>query len=183
MLIEWRPVRGYEGVYSVSNTGLVRSERRVIVMKNGRTKTIKERVLKPTKVGAGYLALHLGANNPKYVHRLVAEAFLPIVDGKCEINHIDEDKTNNNLYNLEWVTHVDNSRYGTRNARVRNKLSKSFRAIEAMKDGVVTKKYETMHDAERDGFCRRGIQLCLAGKLKTYKGYVWRDSVLGKADY
>ena len=100
----------------VSDTG------RVVRMASSRRKgrawqTFEQLELKPRKIGAGYLAINCKIENKKlncYLHRLVAEAFLGINPEKREVNHIDGDKTNNNLSNLEWVTHSENHRHAVR---------------------------------------------------------------------
>ena len=103
----WTDIKGYEGLYQVSNFGRVK-----------RVKT--NRVLKGSKHTHGYLVVGLYKNNTKStkkIHRLVAEVFIPNTDNKPEVNHIDEDKTNNMVSNLEWVTAKENSNHGTRNER------------------------------------------------------------------
>lgn len=106
---QWKSIAGYEGLYEVSNLGRVRS------LKFGKTK-----ILKPGRVGGGYLIVKLLKDcirkNMK-VHRLVAEAFIPNPNKLKTVNHKDEDKTNNNVNNLEWMTLADNLNYGTRNKR------------------------------------------------------------------
>jgi len=85
----WKDVAGWEGSYQVSTYGRVKS------LKYG-----KERILKPNKNSSGYLTVSLyieGKTFSKVVHRLVAIAFVPNHDNKCDVNHIDEDKTNNHL--------------------------------------------------------------------------------------
>ena len=107
MIEEWKPVVGYEGLYEVSNTGQIRSLKRNII-------------LRPKKEPTGYLRCNLSLNkNVKTfsIHRLVAQAFLPNPDNLPEVNHKDEDKTNNRVENLEWCNHKYNMNYGTRNIR------------------------------------------------------------------
>lgn len=108
----YRQIEGYEN-YEVSIHGDVR---------NRKTK----RVLKPFFIGAGYKAVALTSNQNNikilYVHQLVGEAFLDR-NGLPEINHKDEDKTNNHISNLEWCTHLYNCRYGTRNQRLKETMN------------------------------------------------------------
>ena len=107
----WKDIGGYEGSYQVSNMGRVRSVDRVVTFKDGSMRKFKGKVLKPY-LGKGYERVMLcnenGAIN-KTVHRLVLEAFKPHVNmNDLEVNHMDGDKLNNHLSNLEWVTARDN---------------------------------------------------------------------------
>ena len=106
----WRPISGYEGLYEVSNLGRVRSLPR---MRKGRGVGLHRAgggIIIPIVVGK-YLGVQLcnvEQQKKKYIHRLVAEQFLPLVDGKNDINHIDGDKYNNRISNLEWCTPSEN---------------------------------------------------------------------------
>ena len=91
---QWRDIEGFDGLYQVSNQGRVKS------LKYG-----KEKILKGVKSCNGYLTVGLckdGKEVRKYIHRLVAEAFLPNPQNLPQVNHKDEDKTNNCVENLEW---------------------------------------------------------------------------------
>ena len=120
----WRPVVGYEGLYEVSNTGRVRSLDRY----DRKNRLKKGKLLKNKDNGNGYLLCGLSKNGivkNKYIHRLVAEAFIERPDGLYEVNHKDEDKTNNNVDNLEWCDATYNVNYGTRNIRAKETLIKN----------------------------------------------------------
>lgn len=111
----WKDIKGYEGLYQISNYGNVKSLERVIEDNKG-SYIKKEKILTPTINNRGYY--HIGLrNNSKtkyyYVHRLVAEAFIPNPNNYPIINHKDEDKTNNKVDNLEWCTPKYNANYGT----------------------------------------------------------------------
>lgn len=116
---EWRPVKGYEGYYEVSNRGAVRSLTRSITRKDGVIQTKEARLMTPIKSQDGYLKVKLskeGVTKTVAIHRLVAEAYVRYPgddDDGCvyEVNHIDCDRKNNSCENLEWVTHAYNVKY------------------------------------------------------------------------
>lgn len=109
----WRDIKGYEGYYKVSNLGNVKSVDRVI--NNGGVKyTAKGKLLKLQHNGHGYYQVSLskkGKRKSYKVHRLVAEAFIPNTRKLNHINHIDGNKLNNNVTNLEWVTQQENNQH------------------------------------------------------------------------
>lgn len=116
---EWRPVKGYEGLYDVSDLGRVRSHDRLLNRKNGMVKW-KGRVLKPQKGSKGHWGVSLWNNNqPKtqYVHRLVAMAFIPNPEGYPLVRHLNDVKEDNRKVNLAWGTHSDNAHDAVRNGR------------------------------------------------------------------
>lgn len=107
----WKPVRGYENLYEVSNLGQVRSLPREVPFINGSVRRLKGKILKPLIDHSGYLYVCLainGTQKSKFVHRLVAESFIDIGDSTLEVNHIDGNKSNNCVDNLEWVSHKYN---------------------------------------------------------------------------
>lgn len=116
----WKPIAGYEGLYEASNLGRIRSvdRRRVFSRKDGEVRTafIKGRVLIPGFDGRRCY-LHVGLHKDgkyitKNVHRIIASTFLPNPLNLPEVNHKDENKTNNAVDNLEWCDHLYNNRYG-----------------------------------------------------------------------
>lgn len=109
----WKPVRGYESFYEVSNKGRVRSLDRSCAHSDGKVTKRKGRILKQS-LRAGYPFVHLrggGGAWQVHTHRLVARAFCLKPDGCDIVNHLDGDKTNNNSSNLEWTTFSGNSRH------------------------------------------------------------------------
>ena len=114
----WKPVKGFEGYYEVSNLGRVRSVDRLVKYSNGQIHLHKGRILSPGLVHKlGYLQVALCNNGKikhKMVYRLVAEAFIPNPDNLPQVNHKDENAFNNCVENLEWCTIEYNINYGTR---------------------------------------------------------------------
>lgn len=181
---EWREVKGYEGLYEVSNYGNVRSlARKVEYLKNGRviTQRLKGKMLKPGNHD-GYKSVILCKNRKtksKQVHRLVAEAFIENPLNKQEVNHIDENPSNNNVNNLEWVTHIENSRHGTRGQRIAkantgNPLT-SRQIFQYTEDGELVGTYASPRVAEIEtGFSRNSISSALYNNTHRLKGYIWK---------
>lgn len=107
---EWRPVKGFEELFLVSNTGRVKALGRSY-NDNGTDVWLEEHIVQPFVTNIGYVQYNLrvqGKCFKRYAHRLVAEAFIPNPAHKQEVDHIDNDKTNNCVNNLQWVTHSEN---------------------------------------------------------------------------
>lgn len=113
---EWRTIKGYEGLYEVSSYGRVRSLDRYVKSGYESYRLHKGKVLSPIIATNGYLFVGLQGRRLS-VHRLVAKAFIPNPDNLPEVNHKDEDKTNNVVDNLEWCDHSYNINYGARTER------------------------------------------------------------------
>lgn len=157
---EWKPLTEapYNKFYQVSNLGRVKMIDHILTFKNGRQRHYPEHVLKPTVNSSGYVVYHLSINQHhawRTGHSLVAKAFITNDDpNKTEINHIDEDKTNNNVKNLEWCSHEYNINYGTRNERVRNSNINTHNAmdsipVKAWNDKGFEKEFSSMKEACR----------------------------------
>ena len=173
----WKDIKGYEGLYQVSNTGRVKSFERTVVGRNGSKRTIRERILRPTPTRDGYLRVNLYDSSGKrkffFVHRLVSEAFIKNPKKKSCVNHIDEDKTNNTASNLEWCNYEENNNHGTRNARSAKAQSKSVGQY--TRDGELIKIWQSAHEVKRRlGFDQSAVSKAARGKYKTAYGYVWK---------
>ena len=125
----------------------------------------------------GYLQVSLYDKKRKKktckVHRLIGLTFLRTVEGKDEINHIDEDKTNNAVWNLEWCTRKENNNHGTHNERMGKAHSKPV--AQYTKDGELVKTWPSTMEVERKlGFSNSGVSRVARGKRKTMYGYIWK---------
>jgi len=169
----WLPVEGYEGIYEISDFGRVRSLNYKL--------TGETRILRLRKNKDGYLQVDLRKDGKKKtfkVHRLVALAFVPNMFGLNEVNHINEDKTDNREENLMWCDSKENINWGTRNQRVREKNTNgkcSKPLLQFSKSGDFIQDWPSASEVERVlGFFQGGISMCCLGKTKSYKGFVWK---------
>lgn len=106
-------IKGYEGLYAVNPCGEIKSLSRIVICSNGQKKPVKEKIISPGDNGSGYKFVYLWKNNEskrKYVHRIVAETFIPNPDNLAEINHKDGNKCNNTVTNLEWCNRLYNEK-------------------------------------------------------------------------
>ena len=175
----WKPVKGYEGLYEVSNYGNVRGL--ATRTHNGYGSFIKSgKLLRPTTDKDGYLVVGLrdrGRNKTAKVHRLVAEAFIPNPNGFLQINHKDEDKSNNCVSNLEWCTNTYNLNYGHRSEKAGKTLRhvmKSKKLYQFDLDGNLLRIWPSIHEMQRQlGFSRSNVKNCAMGNYKQSYGYKW----------
>ena len=118
---EWRDIKGYDGIYQVSNRGNVRSlDRRVVNHRGGTTRWCEGKMISPFDNGHGYLVVSLSmgmARKNHYVHRLVAETFLSNQECKPVVNHKDYNTHNNHVSNLEWCTQHENVAHSVEHLR------------------------------------------------------------------
>ena len=125
---EWRPIEGYEGLYEVSSYGRVRGLDRYVKTCYEAYRLYKGKILIPEKTKLGYLLVNLCCNgkvHKKYVHRLVAQTFVPNPENLTEVNHKNEVKSDNCVDNLEWCDRKYNINYGSRleksiNTKIKN---------------------------------------------------------------
>ena len=176
----WKDVVGYEGLYQVSNFGRIKSLPRTLFVYNecgkkiGKRKT-QEKILKIQKDKYGYsrICLSLNGKKLKQVHRLVAEAFIPNPHNLSEVNHKDENKSNNKVENLEWCTRLYNSRFGTIIDRIKEK--QYVPVAQYTPDGVYLKTWKSVGYASKCLNVSRGnISSCCLKNRKTAGGYVWK---------
>ena len=155
----WKPIKGYEENYCVSNYGRIKS-----------TYHASEKFLVPRNAGKGYVQVALFKDQKAknfFVHRIVAEHFVENPSGLEFVNHKDENKSNNVYSNLEWCSASYNNAYGTRMQKVRKKVQQSL-------NGVVIATYNSMTEAGNAVGKKAGaISRCCNGFYKTCGGYEW----------
>lgn len=173
-------IKGFEGKYQVSNMGHILS----LNYQN----TGKAKELSPIKHHGGYLIVHLSYAKNKFrismVHTLVATAFIPNPEGKKYVNHIDGNKTNNKVVNLEWVTSKENMnhaiRTGLRDPHKNNHpkgkdVTNSKHVLQYDKNGVLLKHWECISDAARAIGCNPCmITNNASGRTKSAHGFIWK---------
>lgn len=179
---QWRFIKGFEYRYSVSTLGRVRAETRICFNNRYGYYTLKPKLLKPCLNNKSYLTVTLAKNGrsfPRLVHRLVAEAFLLNPDNKPQINHIDGDRTNNNVDNLEWCSQSENNLHsykelGRIKIGLKGKKSTLSKIVLQIKDNNIIAEFYGTYEAERKtGIARQSIGKVANGKLKQAGGYRW----------
>lgn len=183
----WKDIAGYEGLYQVSNLGRVKSLERYVqnhTKKQYRPEQIKEpSERKSNGGGQGYLVLQLYKNNLVqncYVHRLVAQAFIPNPDNKATVNHKNGNKHDNRSENLEWATYGENNVHalntGLNDSTHRRNRKDNIEVLQYDSDMNLISKYPSMREAERQtGIDCAAISLGIKNGWK-YGGFVWKKA-------
>lgn len=168
--MEWKDIQGFEGLYQVSNEGIV-----VSLPRDYRYGTILNPISLKPNIARGYCRVTLHKNGKKYkkqVHRLVAQAFIPNENNYPCVNHKDECKTNNCVSNLEWCTHKYNSDYGSRNSLISKRVSKKVKQYSLQNEFI--KEWNSLTSAaEGTNISLSQISACIHGRQKTAGGYIW----------
>lgn len=170
---EWKDIKGFEGLYQVSSSGLVRTKDRITSVANplsDKKRLIKSHNMKLGIANTGYYRVNLTQNGivmPMNVHRLVAEAFIPNPENKPQVNHKDLNKLNNNVSNLEWVSIRENiqhaSNAGARKLRKVNQLTV---------DNKLIKTWPNMNRASVAlSIDPNNIWLCCNNRIKQTHGF------------
>ena len=193
----WKDIEGFEGMYQVSNMGNVKSLERTVWcgLNGGLYKTVHERILKPRK-DRGYLRVRLykdGKSRWYLVHQLVAIAFCENPEGYTEVNHIDEDKTNNCAKNLEYCSRSYNMTYNGRANKVGKKVAEKLRGRKQSEEHIKKRaekhckpvlaidkitglilKFVSSREAEKEtGIPHGNICACCTGKRNSAGGFYW----------
>ena len=151
----WKPINVYTDKYLISDTGLVKHKR-------------TNRILKPDIGKYGYARVTLYKNNREHkkflVHRLVASVFLDNINNLPEVNHLDKNKLNNNVNNLEWCTSSENTRHARGKAVIM--YNEDMQLIKEFSCIVEAAKYTKI-----DG---TSISRCCLGTQKHAGDYIWR---------
>ena len=151
-----KDIKNYEGLYAITPEGEVWSYKR-------------KKFLKPYTIRGGYLQVKLLKDNEEkqyYVHRLVAEAYLPNLENLPQINHRDENKTNNCLQNLEWCDAKYNNNYGTHIEKIKKPI------LQYTLNGELVSEWQSATDVGKE--VQGNICKCLKGKIPSAYGYKWK---------
>lgn len=180
----WKNINGFER-YMISNFGNLKSLDRIETCKNGMTRKIKGKIIKPSKSNSGYLCYPLtndvGIFN-KFIHRIVCETFIENIYNKPHINHIDGNKLNNFIENLEWCTQSENLQHSydflNRESPNKGKFGKENRNSVSVKqldlNGNLIKIWDCISDFSRVHNKRTtDIVAALKGRQKTAFGFKW----------
>lgn len=185
----WKDIKGYEGLYQVSNLGRIKSLDKKTKNKNGEF-IKKGKILKQCENSKGYLRIQLTSNKGQrkrmFVHRLVAQHFVKKEEGKNIVNHLDCNPKNNCYNNLEWTTLKGNSQYMTklgRNKRTQEwivNLKKTLQKTLGKKVVRIDMKtkdvkiYDYLNQTKMDGFVPSSVSKCCNGIRNKHKGYYWK---------
>ena len=184
----WKPIRGYVGLYEVSNYGRVKSLDRTFIGSGGSIHHIAELFKKQTPLKNGYLHVILCKDGKKktfLTHRLVAQTFLPNPNNLPCINHKDVNPANNYIHinedgsvdpdksNLEWCTYSYNNTYADRSKKA--SVIIAIPVLQFSTSMVFINEWSSAREAERQtGVLNQSICKCCLGKLKSAGGFIWK---------
>lgn len=183
---EWYDLIDYEGIYKINKNGDILS------INYNHTKQSK--ILSPRKNRDGYMIVTLTKNKTKktaQVHRLVAKNFIENPNNFEQVNHKDENKTNNYVSNLEWCNAKYNNNYGTRlqrqgnscKGKLLNRKDMSLQIDQFDKNGNLINTYTSIQECARiNSINPSNICSCIKGRLKTCGGYVWKYHISSEVE-
>ena len=174
----WRDIKGYEGLYRVSNLGRVKSLERYVKHRYGK-RLKNSRILKLTKNKYGYMQVGLSkynSNKTLQLHSLVAKAFIPNTLNKRTVNHINAIKTDNRVENLEWMTTLENMQHAWNKGLMDKSIERKHKKVLMLSlDNEPLLWFDSIIEAgEMSGIYFTGISKCCKGKLRTSGGYKWK---------
>lgn len=167
----WKDIKGYEGLYIVSNMGRIKSL--------NYNHTGEEKIMKTRKRENGYYYLNLCKNNVRHsinVHRIVAETYIPNPENKPYIDHINTIRDDNRVENLRWVTPKENCN----NPLTLGKIRKHKNIYQYTLDNKLIMIWDDYKDIKYE---HSGLYKALKGKYKTYKGFKWSTKPLPKLHF
>lgn len=179
MDVIWKDVVGYEGIYQVSTDGKIKKNKVTYKRKTDGALITLPSIIMKTRVLRGYETVGLtknGKQKTKPVHRIIAEAFIPNPENKEEVNHLDGDKLNNKLSNLEWVTKSENSlhafKLGLRKTTDGGTSRKVAQICPHTNDVLAT--YPSLRNLDKNTtYLRKEVSIACR-KHKLYRGYYWK---------
>ena len=161
---EWKDIKEYEGIYQISNFGRIRKISKYV--KDGIEYIRNEKLLKGQIREKGYITVTLTKNGKSKhyrVHRLVAIHFIPNPYNYDQVNHLDKNKQNNRVDNLEWCNNEQNCRHG---------FAKKVKRTDMFTNEI--KYYDALSDVKNDGFDMGRVSLCCHGRQDVYKCCYWQ---------
>jgi hypothetical protein len=173
----WKPIKGYEKSYLISNYGRVKSLDRIAITVDGVMRHYKGKILSTTpNKHRGYVAVKLSDSNRRIsevidVHRLVALHFLPNPNNLPVVNHRDCKRSNSHVDNLQWVTVSENLTY--KGAHLRAGESRKKKVFQYSMDGEYIRSYSWASEAAQDGFYPNCITQACCGFKPHYRGFKW----------
>lgn len=189
-MVVWKNIKGYEDYYEISSTGVVRSKNRTITDSVGRTRSWEGQILNPDIAQNGYYRVTLSVNRRRkqvYLHRLLAEHFIPNPRNLPQVNHKDGNKLNNDLINLEWCSVQENTIHAYKHGLINHISgknhpnygkcgSKSKKSKRVLAKNIITnetKEYGSIIETKKDGFTPSEVsRSCNHGGI--HKGYSFK---------
>lgn len=176
----WQDIEGYEGLYQASTYGRIKGLQRTTNKWDGE-RTVPEKIIKFfQKKNSGYLLVSLyknGVSKKFLVSRLIYSTFYGSIPIGMQVNHINENKQDNSIQNLNLMTPKENTNWGTAIQRrvEKQRLTNGKKVVQMDKSGnIVATYFSAIEAARQNGYCNVSISLCCRGKQPEYRGYIWR---------